>query len=69
VGRTASRNSTPAASSTATSASAAAGDDAAITALASAGPIACMTVGRSVPSTPLAAIRSSGGRIDGSSAE
>ncbi len=59
----------PTSSTSATTAIAAAGDEAAISALATAGPAACMTVGRSMPSTPLAAIRSSAGRIDGSSAE
>jgi len=43
--------------------------DAAMSALAIAGPAACMIVGRSMPSTPLAAMRSSAGRIEGSRAE
>ena len=36
---------------------------------ATAGPMACMKTGRSIPSTPFAASRSSAGRIDGSRAE
>ena len=46
-----------------------AGDAAAMTALDSAGPAACITVGRSMPSIPLAASSSSAGSTDGSNAE
>ncbi len=55
--------------STATAANASHGACTAMSRLASAGPAACMTAGRSTPSMPFAASSCPGGRIAGSHAE